>query len=55
MTGSTGPGDSSVEWDDVLEYDKEEQVWNKIGTISMKRYNHAVSVINYNSVKDYCN
>ena len=40
--------------DDVLEYDKEKQEWNPIGSMSMKKAYHAVSVINYNSIKDYC-
>ena len=49
--------DSTNTWttyNDVLEYDEEEQVWNKIGTTSMKRSYHAVSVINFNSIQDYC-
>ena len=40
---------------DVQEYDVENHLWIKIGEISMKRSYHAVSVINYNSIKDYCN
>ena len=40
--------------DDVLEYDEEKQEWNPIGTISLKKAYPAVSVINYNSIKDYC-
>ena len=39
---------------DVQEYDVENHLWIKIGEISMKRARHAVSVINYNSIKDYC-
>ena len=39
---------------DVLEYDEEKQEWNLIGTMSMKKAYPAVSVINYNSIKDYC-
>ena len=42
-------------YDDVLEYDYDEQVWTKIGVISQKKKDHAVSVINFNSIKDYCN
>ena len=41
--------------EDVLEYDEEMQEWNKIGSMSIKRSNHAVTVVNYNSIKDYCN
>ena len=40
---------------DVLEFSVGEQRWNKIGEMSMQRQYHAVSVINYNSIKDYCN
>ena len=42
-------------YDDVLEYDEQKQEWNKIGSMSITRYNHAVTVVNYNSIKDYCN
>ena len=41
-------------YNDVLEYDEEEQAWKKIGEMTLKRTQHAVSVINYNSIKDYC-
>ena len=42
-------------FDDVLVYDEEEQVWIKVGVMSQKKREHAVSVINFNSIKDYCN
>ena len=42
-------------YEDVLEYDEQKQEWNKIGSMSIRRYEHAVTVINYNSIKDYCN
>ena len=42
-------------YNDVLEYDEESGVWITIGSMSIKRANHAVSVINYNSIKDFCN
>merc|ERR1712079_455792 len=54
VTGGYYYDDSTNTWttyNDVLEYDEEEQVWNKIGTLTMKRRRHAVSVINYNSIK----
>ena len=44
-----------IGYDDVLEYDEESGVWKTIGSMSMTRGSHAVSVINYNSIKDYCN
>ena len=47
--------DSSGGLDNVLEYDQEKQEWNPIGSMSVKRSEHAISVINYNSIKDYCN
>ena len=37
-----------------MEYDEESEAWNTVGSMSMTRRNHAVSVINYNSIKDYC-
>ena len=40
--------------DDVLQFDAEEGEWTKIGSMKISRYAHAVSVINYNSVKEYC-
>ena len=42
-------------YEDVLEYDEEKKEWNKIGSMSIKRSSHAVTVVNYNSIKDYCN
>ena len=42
-------------FDDVLEYDEEMQIWKKIGSMSIKKRNHAITVVNYNSIKDYCN
>ena len=41
--------------DDVLQFDAEEGQWTKIGSMKISRYAHAVSVINYNSVREYCN
>ena len=47
--------DHDTYYDDVLEYDEQKQEWNKIGSMSIKRTEHAVTVVNYNSIKDYCN
>ena len=49
--------DSSAytKYDDILEFDEEKLVWNKIGSMSINRYDHAVTVINYLSIVDYCN
>ena len=51
--GGNGPGVGIL--DDVLEYDEEMQEWNKIGSMSIKKRSHAITVVNYNSIKDYCN
>ena len=42
-------------YDDILELDKTERVWKNAGAMSVKRYDHAVSAINYNSILEYCN
>ena len=53
--GRTNGGDDWTGYlDEVLEYDKESGVWKTIGIMTMKRTEHAVSVINYNSIKEYC-
>ena len=41
--------------DDVLEFDAEKGVWNKIGSMSIKKVGHALSVINYEDIQAYCN
>ena len=51
-TGGVGVG--SPYYDDILEYDVEEEAWSKVGSMSMKRASHAASVINYLDIKDYC-
>ena len=40
---------------DVLEFSAEKQEWTNVGSMLKKREDHAVSVINYNSIKAYCN
>ena len=52
---NAGGSSRSGHWDEVLEYDEQEVQWKKIGSMSIKRYIHAVTVVNYNSIKDYCN
>ena len=41
-------------YDDILQFDAVAHQWRRIGSMKMKRYNHAMSVINYNEVADYC-
>ena len=53
--GGSISGNPPTYYDDVLEYDEQKQEWNPIGSMSLKRMGHAVAVVNYNSIKDYCN
>ena len=59
MAGGVGDWDWDTndynKYDDILEFDEEELVWNKIGSMSITRYDHAVTAINYLSIVDYCN
>ena len=59
MAGGVGDMDwvtnTYAKYDDILEFDKEELVWKKIGSMSITRYDHAVTAINYLSIVDYCN
>ena len=41
--------------DNVYEYDEVLGVWTNIGKMSMKKAGHALSIINFNEVKDYTN
>ena len=47
--------DGSTYYDDVLEYDEQKREWNKIGSMSITRSFHAVTVVNINSIMEYCN
>ena len=40
--------------DDILQFEPESGEWLQIGTLKHKRSHHAVSVINFNSIKDFC-
>ena len=57
MAGGVGDWDTNeyATFDDILEFDEEELVWKKIGSMSITRYDHAVTAINYLSIVDYCN
>ena len=39
----------------VYEFDPVVEEWTRIGNLKVPRQNHAVSVVNYNSIKEYCN
>ena len=52
--GQYWDGSTSTFYEDVLEYDVESGVWRTMGTMTLKRSYHAVSVINFNSIQDYC-
>ena len=47
--------DNYTYYEDVLEYDEQKREWNKIGSMSIKRSFHAVTVVTYNSIEDYSN
>ena len=40
--------------DDILEFNAEDGTWIKVGSMSINRERHAVSVINYREIADYC-
>ena len=40
---------------DILEFSAEDGTWSKVGSMSINREQHAVSVINYLEIADYCN
>ena len=41
--------------DDILEFNAEDGTWTRVGSMVVTRYIHAVSVINYLEIADYCN
>ena len=41
--------------DDILEFNAEEGTWTRVGSMVISREWHAVSVINYLEIADYCN
>ena len=42
-------------YDDILEFNAEDGTWTTVGSMSISRSSHAVSVINYLEIADYCN
>ena len=41
-------------YNDILEYNVEDGTWNSAGSMDMTRGDHAVSVINFLAIADYC-
>ena len=41
--------------DDILEFNAEDGTWTRVGSMVISREDHAVSVINYLEIADYCN
>ena len=39
---------------DILEYSESEEGWTTIGQMSTARSQHAVSIVDYDNFKDYC-
>ena len=40
---------------DILEFNAVDGTWIKVGSMLLTRDNHAVAVINYLEIADYCN
>ena len=40
--------------DDILEFNEVAEEWQQIGKMRRTRSKHAMSVVNYNEVKEYC-
>ena len=48
-------GTVSIQYlDDILEFDEVAGTWQSIGKMRHTRSKHAMSVVNFNEVKDYC-
>ena len=48
-------GTVSIQYlDDILEFDEVAGTWQPIGKMRHTRSKHAMSVVNFNEVKDYC-
>ena len=45
-------GSNHIDW--ILKLDKNTLQWVEVGKMSQTRYNHAMSVVNVEDVKDYC-
>ena len=53
--GGNSGGSNPSYYNDVLEYNVEDGAWNNVGTMPIKKSQHAVSIINYNAIMAYCN
>ena len=47
-------GTTEYTHDDILEFNAEDGTWSKVGSMLLNRAQHAVSVINYLEIADYC-
>ena len=52
-TFSGGQG-VDVKGDNILEYNHQTEEWQQIGTMTMKRRFHAVTVVNYDEYESWC-
>ena len=55
ITHCTAGGNYGGTLDDILEFNAEDGTWVKVGSMVISRSDHAVSVINYKEIADYCN
>ena len=47
-------GDDGSPRNSILEYDPETKEWNRIGTMRVARFNHAVTVVDFRDYADSC-
>ena len=52
--GYTGYPDYTT-YNDILEFNAEDGTWTRVGSMAISRREHAVSVIKYLEIADYCN
>ena len=47
------PEDYSL-YADILQFSEGEEMWTRVGEMSLSRSNHAVTTVNFNDFKKYC-
>ena len=52
--GGESYDNSNNQLDDILQFNPETGEWMQIGALKNKRSYHAVSVVNFNSINDFC-
>ena len=52
---NAGGNTADTTYDDILEFNTEDGTWIEVGSMVISRSDHAVSVINYREIAEYCN